>query len=156
MSNPADSIALSPLMFAEAFFAGAAALQRQIADNMMTVFDAVADAVSDSLRAGAQLAQEIGDAKSPVDAAALGFAWFQGRAETSVSWFRALAERLWHAPAPETVSAVPLLPAAPAVKRAPVMPQETIAPKPPAGKVRRAAPIVVDKLPKKPARPGAK
>jgi hypothetical protein len=156
MSNSADSVALSPLMFGEAFFASAVALQRQIADSMMTVFDAVADAVSDSLHANSQLAQEIGDARSPAEIVAANFAWFQGRVERSVSWFRALAEGLWHAPAPEAAAAVPLLPPPPAVKRAPVMPQETIASKPPAGKLRRAVPIVVEKAPKKPARPAAK
>ena len=65
MSHQAD--ALSPFLFGEAFLAGAAALQQQIAEGMLAVFDAVADAVSDSLRANAHLAHDIGSAQTPVD-----------------------------------------------------------------------------------------
>jgi hypothetical protein len=157
MSNQADSFALSPLMFGEAFFAGAAAMQRHIAQGMMVVFDAVADAMSDSLRASAELAHEIGNAQTPVEVAAASCSWFQGRVEKGLSWFRALAERMpFASPAPQPPEPQILLPAA--IKRAPGAPQvePQMPTKPPAGKLRRAAPIVIEKLPKKPARPAAK
>src|SRR6185369_6447912 len=81
MTQPADSPTLSPFMFGEVFFAGAVAMQRQIAESIMTVFDAVADAMSDSLHATAALAHGIGNAQRPSEAAAAGAAWFQGRVE---------------------------------------------------------------------------
>jgi hypothetical protein len=160
MTNQSDSLALSPLMFGEAFFAGAAAMQRQIAEGMMAVFDAVADAMSDSLRATAALAHDIGNAEKPSDVAAAGIAWFQGRVERATTWWRALFERVPF-PSSTPTAAAPepkALPAPAAVKRAPVLPQPepSIASKPPAGKLRRAAPVVVDKAPKKTARPAAK
>jgi len=153
MSHQAD--ALSPFMFGEAFLTAAAAMQRQVAEGMMAVFDAVADAMSDSVRASAQLAHEIGNAQTPVDAVSAGYAWFQGRVEKGMSWFRTLAERM---PSPASAVSEPHEAAAPAIRRAPVVPQSEprMATKPPAGKLRRGAPIIIDRLPKKPARPAAK
>jgi hypothetical protein len=158
MSTQADSFVLSPLIFGEAFFAGAAAMQRQIAEGMLAVFDAVADVMSDSLRAGAELAHEIGNAQTPIEAVASSHAWLQERVEKSFSWLLASATRLPFPSAPVAQPAEPtLLPSAPP-RRAPVVPQvpPRMATKPPAGKLRSAASIVVDKLPKKPARPAAK
>jgi hypothetical protein len=154
MSNQADSIALSPLMFGEAFFAGAAAMQQQIADGMLAAFDAVADAMNDSLRASAKLVDDIGRAETPADIAAAGHSWFQGRVEKSVGWFRAVAERL----APRSGAPAPQVQALPApIRRAPVAPQGDIRmpTKPLAGKIR-PAPIIVAKAAKKPARSTAK
>ena len=153
MSHQADSFALSPFAFGEMFFAGAAAMQQQIAEGMMAVFDAVAEAMSDSLRAGTQLAHDIGNAETPVHALAAGYAWFQGRAERGLTWFRTRSEPMTAAPAAPAVTPQPT-----SVRRAPVLPQTEarIASKPPAGKLRRAAPIVIEKLPKKAARPAAK
>lgn len=157
MTNQSDSLALSPLMFGEAFFAGAAAMQRQIAEGMMAVFDAVADAMSDSLRTTSALAHDIGNAEKPSDVAAAGVAWFQGRIERATSWWRELFEHASDARAAPTPEPKALR--APAlVKHAPVLPQpdRSIASKPPAGKLRRATPVVVDKPVKKTARPTAK
>jgi hypothetical protein len=153
MSQQAD--ALSPFMFGDAFFTAAAAMQRQVAEGMMAVFDAVADAMSDSVRASAQLAQDIGNAETPADIASAGYAWFQGRIEKSMSWFRTLAERM---PSPASAVSESHEAAPPAIRRAPIVsqPAPRMAIKPPAGKLRRGAPIIIDKLPKKPARPTAK
>jgi hypothetical protein len=151
MTHQADSFALSPFAFGEMFFAGAVAMQQQIVEGMMAVLDAVAEAMSDSLRASAELANGIGNARTPADIVTVGSAWFQGRAQKGMSWFRVFAER---APAVATPPALPAPAPAPVVRRAPVEPQ--IATKPPAGKLRRGAPIVIDKLPKKPARSAAK
>jgi len=153
MSNPAESIALSPLTLGEVFLASAVTMQRQIADSVLAVFDAVADAMSDSLHAGAKLADDIGHAETPVDVAAAGCSWVQGRVEKSLTWFRALVERLAHrsgAAAPQAALPVP-------IERAPVMPQQDIRmpTKPAAGKIRQA-PIVVPRMAKKSARPTAK
>jgi hypothetical protein len=160
MTQQADSLTLSPFMFGEVFFAGAVAMQRQIAESIMTVFDAVADAMSDSLHATAALAHGIGNAQRPSEAAAAGAAWFQGRVEKALSWWWTLAKRQAH-PAHGSAVKSPepaALPAPPAARSAPVVPQveTTIATKPPAGKLRQAPPAVIHKLPKKPARPASK
>jgi hypothetical protein len=153
MSNPAESVALSPFLFGEVFLEGVASIQRRMTQSMLAVFDAVADTMNDSLRAGAALADDIGHAETPVAVAAAGVAWAQGRMEKSLSAFRALVERI----AARSTAPAPQAAAAPAVRRAPVVPQQEIriVPKPPAGKLRRSGPILADKG-KKPARPGAK
>ena len=158
MSHQADSLAFSPFMFGELFVVGAARMQQQIAEGMLAAFDALADAMSDSLRASAELAHEIGNARTPADAMAASVAWFQGRAEKSMSWFHAVAARTPSAKAPALRSPEPQAAPAP-VPRAPVLPQaETrLATKPPAGsKLGRGTPIIVNRLPKKPARSATK
>jgi hypothetical protein len=159
MTQQADSLALSPFMFGEVFFAGAVAMQKQIAEGMMAMFDAVADAMSESVRAAAALAHGVGNAERPSEAAAAGVAWFQGRVEKTLAWWWTLAERVACARAPAAKAPEPIaLPAPQEIRRAPVVPQidAPAATKPPAGKLRRTAPAVVAKLPKKPARPTAK
>lgn len=160
MTQQADSLALSPFMFGEAFFVGAAAMQQQIAEGMMAVLDAVADAMSDSAHANAALAHGIGNARQPSEAAVAGAAWFLGRMEKTLGWWWSFVERLAHASRAPAAKAPQqaALPAPQPIRRAPVVPQiaAPAATKPPAGKLRRATPIVVAKLPKKPARPTAK
>ena len=164
MTQQADSLTLSPFMFGEVFLVGAVAMQRQIVESMMTAFDAVADAMSDSLHATAALAHGIGNAHRASEAAAAGAAWFQGRMEKALCWWWTHAERQPHrsaakVPAATAVTKAPepaALPAPPAAQQAPVARRvETIAAKPPAGKLRQA-PVVVHKMPKKPARPASK
>jgi len=161
MTQQADSLTLSPFMFGEAFFAGAAAMQKQIAESMMAVFDAVADTMSDTVRATAALAHDIGNAQQPSEAAAAGTAWFQGRVEKSLGWWSAFVERVTRASRMPAAKATepPALAAPQAIRRAPVVPQISApnATKPPAGKLlRRATPVVVNKPSKKPARSAAK
>lgn len=153
MSTHAHSIAISPLLFGEAFIAGAVAMQKRIADDMLAAFDAVADAMSDSLRANATLADDISRAETPADIVAAGHAWLQGRAQQGMSWLRVLGERL----AARSVTPQPQAALPAPVRRAPVAPQAEIRmpTKPPAGKLR-SAPIVVAKAAKKVARPAAK
>lgn len=153
MSSQAHSVALSPLLFGEAFTAGAVTMQQQIAEGMLAAFDAIADAMTDSLRANASLVDDIGHAQTPADVVAAGHAWLQGRAQKGMGWVRALGERFasWSgSPQPQTSLQAP-------VRRAPVAPQTEIRmpTKPPAGKLR-SAPIVVARAAKKPARPAAK
>lgn len=157
MTQQADPLALSPFMFGEAFFAGAVAMQRQIAEGMLAVFDAAADAMRDSLRATAAFAHDIGNAQTPAEAAAAGFAWLQGRAERATTRFSALP-RVAPATSGRPHASESLAPLATAMRRAPVVPQaETrMQPKPPAGKLHGAVPTVLPKTPKKPARTGAK
>jgi hypothetical protein len=155
MSTQADSIALSPLWFGEAFIAGAAAMQKQIAGGMLAAFDAITDAMNESLQASAKLVDDIGHAETPVDVVAAGCAWTQGRAARALGWLRSLTERLassWSEEAPAAPAALPA-----AVRQAPVVSQAEIRmrTKPPAGKLH-PTPIVVAKAAKKPARPAAK
>ncbi|HEX2117181.1 MAG TPA: hypothetical protein VHM01_22475, partial [Alphaproteobacteria bacterium] len=82
------------------------------------------------------------------------YGWLEGRIEKGMSWFRALAGCVpSSSQASESHDPTSL-----AIRRAPTVPQlePRIAAKPPAGRLRRTAPIVIDKLPKKPVRPGAK
>ena len=160
MTPQADSLALSPFMFGEAFFAGAAAMQKQIAEGMMAVFDAVADAMSDSMRATAALAHGIGNAQQPREATEAGAAWLQGRVEKASAWWWTLAERMAHpSRIPATQAPEPnALPAPGGIRRVPIVPQidAPVATKPPAGKLRRTTTAVIHKLPKKSARPTVK
>jgi hypothetical protein len=160
MSNQADSIALSPLMFGETFLAGAAAMQQQIADSMLAAFDAAADAMNESLRASVKLVDDIGHAETPADIAAAGYSWLQGRVEKGFGWLLALGERLASrsgAPVPQAALPAPIRRAAMLPQRAAMLPQEDIRmpTKPLADKVR-PAPIVLARTAKKPARPTAK
>jgi hypothetical protein len=150
MSHSAETASYNPfldsaLMFGEFLFAGAAAMNRQVGACVDQWFDALAQ----SMRSAADLANKAADAETTAAAAAAGYGWFRAIFEEGAAWAGAAAARIFGSPTdgprlqpepPPKSEPQPVLRARPA----------RIDPKPPAGKARGAMPP--PRIAKKPSR----